>query len=529
MSFDKVNITVKKYLLDSNLPLEERNFFNTTNPPVLNNTLDLTSYMLNLGDIQYTYEETEDNIYSMLPSEVSFTVASKKTISDFFELYTNNIYYRYLIELKYSGVLQWKGIIKPDSFKQSFKPSSDSYRLSFTGFGMEKEFSDYFKTKLFEVTATEYPDEFLGINFVNILNLIETTFGLSNVQAESNIGDYKVAMDDVLSNSKSSDNYPYVFIKTGLNNIVDLKETKWDWFKRTLTSMGWVFYFQGDMMYIKNRVSYLGTNTSLGNNLLEFDYSKQYGTQGYNHILIEDSTDSYGGSGLSSFTGGDLTGRSIIGQRAYLFSDLTKNFLYTTPFNSWGVNPLPATSNYIWNFIEDEEVTVFVEDEDLTNVINATVTATCTNLSFVYSGTITGLNQDRILKLDTGKAKGRLSGSTLNGTNIYNPNDKTFPLYTVTDINYGNALYKYNTTTGKYTTYQDYMKSSQASYNFESLLQSKTIKGINAKVKGLLFTSKGSKFYFEGTELQSGDNYAVRSISYDLINEITTLTLEQNV
>lgn len=529
------NITAKKYLFDRGLLLEERNFFNYINVPTLSETLELNQYLLDVGELQFSYDEADDNVYSMLPSEVNFTVSSlTSTITNFFELYTNALYYRYIIEIKYNGTLIWKGIINPDTFKQSFRPSPDSYKLSFTAFGMEKEFSDYFKTKFLETPdVTVSIDDALNVQYCSFLPLLKAVFNPTNnnilYEAETNISNFRVAFDDALIQSKTSDFYPHVFVKTGLNNIIDLKETKWDWFKRTLCSMGWVFYFRGDTMVIKNRRSYLGANYNVTSSvLLEWDYTKQYATRGYNHVLIEDSYDEYGGSGLGTYTGGDFSGKNAMGQRGYLFSDLSKHLLYTTPFNTWQINGILGSSNYLWNYIIGQEINTFEEADNITNGINANVTSS--GWVLYYTGAMYGLNQDRILKLDVGKAKGRLNTQNppaLNGYNFYNPNDKTFPLYKVTDTAYGNALYRYNGT--KYTTYQDYMRSSQARYNFESLLQSKTLKGVTAKIKGLLFDNKADKFFFDSTELSVGDGFAVKTISYDIINEVTTLQLEQNV
>ena len=159
--------------------------------------------------------------------------------------------------------------------------------------------------------------------------------------------------------------------------------------------------------------------------------------------------------------------------------------------------------------------------------------------SFNYAGTVTTLIRDRVLKLETGKSQGRLNGVTneLNGNNEYDPEAENISyqlvnkLYKITNINYGNALYQNQDTTptGKYMTYQDYMRTPQALYNFSSMLQSKSIKRVKARVKGLLLNNKSDNFYFDNTELPNSISFQLNSISYDLINEITTLELEQNI
>ena len=109
----------------------------------------------------------------------------------------------------------------------------------------------------------------------------------------------------MLSNDYQSEYYPITFIKAGFNNIVDLKESKFDWFKKTLTAMGWVFYFRGDTMIIKNRRSTVSGNYNILNDtLLEWEYNKQFAESGYNYILIPDSEDIWTGDGLSNTVSG---------------------------------------------------------------------------------------------------------------------------------------------------------------------------------------------------------------------------------
>lgn len=536
MILDKVDITAYKYQFSNNLLLEERNFFNYTNPSVLVSSLNIKSYLLDLGQLQFSFDDTTENSYHLIPSEINFTVASVTAITDFFGLYDSDIYNRFKIEIKYNGLVIWLGIINPDSFKQTYKPSPDSYRLSFTSFGLEKEFSDYFKAKFLTLLETSDPDtdpdEFLGIYFMRFADVLKEQFGTSIIyELESNISDFRVALDDVISNSYQSKYYPITFIKAGFNNIVDLKETKWEWFKKTLSAMGWVFYFRGDTMVIKNRRSLLSSNYNiLSSVLLEWEYNKQFAETGYNHIFVPDSVDIATGSGLAYINSGLLAGiDSMYGQRGYLFSDLTQNYLETTPFRDYA--PSGILSNYDWIWENNQNITLYTDDDGNLIIKNALTTSAGT--SFAYTGSINYLNADRILKLDTGKSGGRietvLGNQVLQGNNIYDPSGKTFDLYQITDINYANALYRYNDTTDKYETYQDYMRTSQALYNFTSMLQSKSIKRVKAKVKSLLLNNKEDNFYFDSTEIPNAVKFSLNSISYDLINEITTLELEQNV
>ena len=547
MILDNINITAYKYQFDSNLPLEERSFFNYTNPPAFVESLNIKDFLLDLGQLQFNFDDTNENNYSLVPSEINFTVASIKTITDFFGLYTNDIYSRFKVEIKYNGLVIWYGVINPESFKQVYKPSPDSYRLSFSAFGLEKEFADYFKTQLLESVDGESevdPDEFLGINFIKFTDLIKKQFNPDDYsilyETDIDISLFKVALDDVLSNDYQSEYYPITFIKAGFNNIVDLKESKFDWFKKTLTAMGWVFYFSGDTMVIKNRRSTVSGNYNILNDaLLEWEYNKQFAESGYNYILIPDSEDIWTGDGLSNTVSGDLSGRVMYGDRGYLFSDVIQNFLETTPFRDWSVLnlPSPATDKYLFVYESGQNVTQYVDEEGNIVVLNALTTNSGT--SFNYAGTVTTLIRDRVLKLETGKSQGRLNGVTnkLNENNEYDPEAENISyqlvnkLYKITNINYGNALYQNQDTTptGKYMTYQDYMRTPQALYNFSSMLQSKSIKRVKARVKGLLLNNKSDNFYFDNTELPNSISFQLNSISYDFINEITTLELEQNI
>jgi len=388
------------------------------------------------------------------------------------------------------------------------------------------------------------PDEFLGIDFIRFMDLIKKQFNPDDnnilYEAEEDISLFKVALDDVLSNDYQSEYYPITFIKVGFNNIVDLKESKFDWFKKTLTAMGWVFYFSGDTMVIKNRRSTVSGNYNILNDvLLEWEYNKQFAESGYNYILIPDSEDIWTGDGLSNTVSGDLSGRVMYGDRGYLFSDVIQNFLETTPFRNWSVLnlPSPATDKYLFVYESGQNVTQYVDEDGNIVVLNALTTNSGT--SFNYAGTVTTLIRDRVLKLETGKSQGRLNGVTneLNENNEYDPEAENISyqlvnkLYKITNINYGNALYQSQDTTptGKYMTYQDYMRTPQALYNFSSMLQSKSIKRVKARVKGLLLNNKSDNFYFDNTEMPNSISFQLNSISYDFINEITTLELEQNI
>ena len=229
----------------------------------------------------------------------------------------------------------------------------------------------------------------------------------------------------------------------------------------------------------------------------------------------------------------------MYGDRGYLFSDVIQNFLESTPFRNWSVLnlPSPATDKYLFVYESGQNVTQYVDEDGNIVVLNALTTNSGT--SFNYAGTVTTLIRDRVLKLETGKSQGRLNGVTneLNGYNEYDPEAENISyqlvnkLYKITNINYGNALYQNQDTTptGKYMTYQDYMRTPQALYNFSSMLQSKSIKRVKARVKGLLLNNKSDNFYFDNTELPNSISFQLNSISYDFINEITTLELEQNI
>jgi hypothetical protein len=540
-----------KYSWDENtVEIQDRNFFNFDSQPTLEETLIINDYILDIGKLEYNFDVTDETStgYYLTPSELSFVcggLIGDRYLQSFFEFYTDEIYMKYLIEILYLGTLIWKGIINPGSFEIGFSPSPDSEQIKFTAFGLEKEFSDYFVNQTLEnpLTLGVAHDDNLNIWAGDILSVLKAEFAptssIINFACESGLEDWKVANTPVIKrvNKNSLVRFnavrnTYVLIKAGIERIVDMQENKFDWLKKTLTAMGWVFYFKGDTFKLRNR---LPTGNSLvgldKENILDYKVTKQFHSIGFDYIIIDD-----GDFKLNTYWN-QFTDLGHYYQFYAFSNNQFENILYNYPFNDYQ----PIEDNGIRDFatfkVGDKIFYTYAEDEWTKDITYGKIAATTDNgqLIILDNGNKyrhRAINNKRLLKLDCGNCEVvdvTFTGNATKGYEAFLPYTSPIPtpsyMYQAKGQHYGNQMFKRSGNT--YTTYQDYVYTNQMQNNMSKYLNDKSIRRVNVRYKGLLFDYLESSFAITGIDNLVTGTYDLKSISFDLKSKETSLELQQ--
>lgn len=534
--FNDIQILCYKYQFDSNIELAERNFFNFLTPPILLETLDLTDdYILNIGNIEFSFDlvdsDSSGESYYMTPSEMNFTlggIINEKYLNNFFELFSDELYVKYQIEVFYKGNSVWRGIINPESFSEAFKPSGDSQQITFSTFGFEKEFAEYFVNKPLEnlVSSGVKYDNNLKIYCVDILNAFKALFCPNNnnilFDCEPGLETWKIGLEPTLQRPDAlstidfkSEYYPYVMLKSGYNNIKELGENKFDWFKKLLTSMGWVFYFDKTTLMIRNRQPINGTLTNLEiEKIRDWKLSKQFMSVGYDYVIIDDG---------EYYLNNDPEG-AYYGKNLYAISNIYDEFLFSVHFRDY-YNRSNTDSSLLFRQY-DKLFFDYTEDDWYNTIQWGKITRIMAGgKRFVYNfnntPTYTAVPKKRLLKLNCGSDTSSIDFVKY----INNP-----PLYIwrvhYEKVHYGNCMFKESNNV--YTTYQDYVYSQQFRNNMNRYFKDKSIRKITVNYNDLLFDHINSSFELpEINELYG--SYSLRTIKFDLLNDRTTLELQQSL
>lgn len=496
------------------------NFFSNASTPVLKETLYINDYIINIGDLSFSFDNTEieNNIPALYfeDSDVNFNLSGIQNNSylyEFFGINEDTTYIKYMVRIyDLDDNPIFKGVVNQDTVEEGFSPSDNSEIITFNALGFLKEFKQYYSKKILpdEGTIAWYGNDTQTLYY--ILKVILFTHPSINIELENSLQDYMVNNYGVLSKDRKSTTNDWLFIKTGYYDAEKQKENCFDYLKKLSMAMGWVFYFNNNTLYIRNRSS---QNTET----LQLDYNKfiEYTVKKtdrvvYDAILIKDGN-MYGGA--------DTVLYNIGANKFYMINkDGVENVnVEWDSFDLYGHYPrVNKGHKYIREVSDDNNYYKY----DLVTCVYPTPYQ-----QWQYETKV--INKQDILIIDGGKTEpygykyeqnngytSRLSGSFDLTQN---------PSYITFYGNYGNMLTK-QTNVNEWFTYPDYVKSKAFTNNFAKYFQIKTGNKLEIIYDGII----GNMFNdveIINNEIYDGLKYGINNIKYDLNENITTIELQE--
>lgn len=548
-----MNIFCYKYQFQNNIEIQEVNFFTEPVNYSLTRTLDLYEYLYenSLSPVEISVESIDDDkklFYET--SNVNLkcfndTLSNNYKLSDFFQLYNQEVFYKYLINIVYDDEIVYTGIIYPENIKMLDR---ETEIIDISIVGIEKEFKEYYSNKYIPDLPTgentiPFADNNHGFYTSNLdYHLRHTYFKadyLSNIRLIGIGGEYYIAHNPYLFTPEPNFINSEVFCKTGYRCYQHDNFNLYDFFKSICLSMGWVWYFNNREMIIRNR--YDVTHFPI----LEIDYDEKFNTHdvenqfseiGGDNIMIDDGEFwSLGGFGNLLSPYGTNVGREVDlkGNRKIVLSEKNVPTLTTNPFNKL----VFITETYEINY-SDFKSYVFTE-ENISNVnlkeVYCYPPATPTSIfenNKSYNASMT-LRVNPIIN-SRGSA-GMLDitlARTTGGDNYGNGNFYTFNVQPTDNAfaytgNPGNCLLRFNYSTHKIENYQHYITTDTFKNNFKPLLKSKLQLLLTIEYDGIItnpsYIVKIKNYPYSNT-LQNM-MFSVQKVKFDLLNKKTILSV----
>lgn len=259
-----MKILCQKYTWLDEVEIKDVNFF-SNGQRVVSPPIDLTDYLIknSLGKFTLGIQNIDSGDFSLYieSGNVSFQLLNGKEwqygqgISEYFGVYNLNKRQKFLVKfITDDGQQVFEGIIYGHNLDFL---NRESEVLSVLVVGFEKEFKDYYSNiRLKEVSGwTNLPGISLqGLQVIPLIDVLEQNFNSEFLQIELSpaLLNYKVAKYPYFYTPIPQFNGGTAFIKTGYESFRrDLCST-FDWINSTVLPMGWVYFFEGRKLHIKN-------------------------------------------------------------------------------------------------------------------------------------------------------------------------------------------------------------------------------------------------------------------------------------
>jgi hypothetical protein len=516
------------------------NFFSDITPTLIE-TIDLKEYLIDIGDIDYSFQNTDNNELYFEDSDINFTCSGIKNSSylyDFLGINQNTQYTKYMVTIGYttSKDVIWRGLVNQETIKENFSNSSDSEVIEFQALGFLKEFKEYYSNKrLPYTTGIQYNENLLFSSIFDIIfaNLDNDIFNIQ-LEMEDSISDYYIMTfkGGIKILNLTATSFDMKWIKTCYERIYDTNENCFGFLQKICNAMGWIFYIFQDKFYIKNRSSTPTAITDMDfNNFIEYTAEKTKLTEDYDTILIKDG---YINLGDSIFSAEDMIARGVV--EGNYFVSLSKNDQlvevdsYTLPFQKFKYRFWNWTAHLIPDYKFQKNT-----GEDDANYNYAPVTWKYHVISIIglilhplmnyYS-----FNKKHLLIIDGGNTDSK--GIYYNKLQFKNYFKDDYTAIGDDDIwmsgNYGNCLYRGSNSQPTFT-YADYLLTDDFKNNFNSLFSNILNLGnvINVKYNEL-FIDPMLKFRIINNEDLRGE-WTINKAKYNLKDEISELELQKRI
>lgn len=541
------------------------NYYSTTERTVFY-TLDLYDYIIKneLGEVEligdskdtndnYLFETSDVNIkvtnIKEVPSGVSAEVKSNKTLSDFFELYSADFRYKFLLEIWKDNTRIYSGFISGEFLKLN---NARQAIIDVQIFGKEKELKDFYSGETMLSLAGGNPFTFMGHqgyilpNFT-LNSLIETlntkVFNSAYIDGVQTYGlsEHYIAANPYWYATESRFTENTINIRSGYDLYKDAGFSRWDFFSGLMLSRGWICFFDDNTLIVKNRFDVtrfpektIDANSAMLTVGVENEFSQ------YDSIMIDDGEFWSDGTILSPGYTIGLSGGEVYvgGTRKVIYSPRKLQSLNTQPFRKLFVFAANSTAyelNYTqWknqiykdtannNILTNEISTYPVEDPQ--NIIQRPYSYTD---KAVLKITPIVTSRDYGAGFDITK-RGERQGGIYYGYG----NFRLTPGFNITGnsfgytANPGNCIVTFDSTENKFSTYQDYIQTRTFANNFKPLIntQSKLILKIkvNELITSPLYTIKLTNFRYNDKVTER--TFSIQRLKYNLKTNQTLLTL----
>jgi len=520
-------ILLEKWIFSSGTPLSEINFFSGQNKELVK-TIDLKPYIMDIGPINNSFEKSSksETYYSTFPicSNISFTLKGIKNqdyLKSFFGITQNTWFYQYIVNIaNNNGKSIWKGIIYQETIEEEFHPSEDSEVIKITAISLTKEFKEYYKTKYLspwdsidgwqkESNLKDFSFNSINISYykIPVSLLLSNMFNnsLFRIEMQADLSQFFVINFPYFGHKKSGSELSNneIFLKMGYHRIYDSYENKFDFLLKLCNAMGWIFFFEHNILYIKDKCYFNPQQYTIYSPQIEkYTLKKQKEEISFKNIIFLDG----------KIFAGKYTGCGGMYQGERFYGKTCKNYsLNNKPWSrlSQG-HSLKFDVGYRWQRYE-------FESND---------TWSYRLFEWIPQGhgsELYHLSKEETLFLNVGDIGNLYWGySTNDGHQFFTSNPSGMQEDELCyNGNYGNVLFRYNS--NYLYTYIDYAKSLQFSRNMDQYYQSFPARSLSLTLNKII-ESPFISIRIIGIPDILGD-WAIKEIKTDLLKNKTQLEL----
>lgn len=545
-----INILCSKYEFDSDIEIQEVNFFTDLDNYSLVSTIDLYDYIIenSLSPIEITVETVDDDKKlffetSQVTMKCFNDYVGNVRLSEFFQLYNQEVFFKYLINIKYNNDVVYTGVLYPENIRMIDR---EQELLDITVVGIEKEFKEYYSNKYIPSLPSSdvsmpTQENHAGFNSSGLdYHLRNTFFTAEYLQSIKLIGiggQYYIIHRPYLFRPDNKFINDEIFCKVGYECYQREEYNLYDFFKSICLSMGWVWYFENRVMVIRNR--YDITNFPIleidyNSKFIKHDVENQLSEMGGDNIMIDDGEFWSNGYLLSPTNGHTLKEIDITGNRRIVLSDKNVDTVTTNPFKQLVFISESYEINYsdfkVYKFGEENLTNINLKEVycypsfDPTNIIENNKSYNA-SMTLKVNPIINSRNNGGMINIV--QARTSPDGDNYGNGNYFTTNisvsDNTFAYRG----NPGNCLMKYNLSTHKVENYQYYITTTTFKNNFKPLLKSKLQLLLTIEYEGIItnpsYIVKINNYPY--TNQLNSYLFSVQKIKFDLLNNKTILSV----
>ena len=532
-----MRIEVTKYDFTGN---EDKNINFFTGISIPGDDIDLYDYLQEsgMGDISYEFEgvDSENSIYVKC-SNVTLTCKNEiyngTNLIDFFELYLQNKYLKFKANfydeddnLFYAGIIQTDGIEISDLRDDL---------LSITVIGYEKEFKEGFSNVSLLSNATVShelppgaPMNLTGLDFCTVKALINHNFGsILHPTSADFLSDYFVSDNPyTYANSSRFEDYSSntFHIRTGYNCFYQDEVNRFTWFDSLCLSMGWVWFFYLGQLIIKERrdndfdiynIDYdtLITRNSLTNRVEQFQCS---------NVVIKS------GEYFSTHTQPlfNLGGTDTIYSNVNEYTNVVRPFKSLIFNNANGYSLVGSNHTYRTNGTQTEYNYVYLSNlyTGFPNPVTGNDNTYDVKKTIIISPYIT--SRENSGGIDTENARANIGAYYGNGNFYYAAATQDTAGKILYTGHAGHSVVTYNSTTGKFQTYEFYAQSENFKANFKKFV--KTNEDVILEIEiGELITDPLKRIHIDNFPYYdiSANDFIIESLSFNYLDKTTILKI----
>lgn len=257
-------------------PIPERSFFSDTLASASTREIDLVDFLLDIGDLHYKFEDTDNqgganqhffesgNITLKLDGAV-FINSETPYMRDFFKIKEDTSYTKYKVRLYYNDDMLFQGTVHQDGLKEMYRSDNDDQTLECLIVGFEKEWREYYRSKpLLNAQSYHWPYEIqtqIGTfpiyltEFWKMLrdNTVNSFLPWESYNIQSEVGSWYISKHPVFKKTPLKGTWR---LMQGYERCQLSGQSVYDWFETICNCMGWIYYFYRDKFYIRTRAGF---------------------------------------------------------------------------------------------------------------------------------------------------------------------------------------------------------------------------------------------------------------------------------